>query len=110
MALINIQKFLSDDIERIQKRALKIIVRNSTYKEALEITGITTLYDRRERLCDEFFKQNINNDKMTDLFPDSFTSNYNLRLPRKFNNYSYKTDRFKHSFLPEMISKENSGI
>jgi hypothetical protein len=46
---------------------------------------------------------------MTDLLPDSFTSNYNLRLPRKFNNYSYKTDRFKHSFLPEMISKENNS-
>jgi hypothetical protein len=41
VALINIQKFLSDDIERIQKRALKIIVPNSTFKEALEITGIT---------------------------------------------------------------------
>ena len=30
----------------------------------------------------------MNNDKMTDLFPDPYTSNYDLRLPRKFNNYS----------------------
>ncbi len=85
----NIQKFLSDDIERVQKRAT-----NSSYTEALEITGITTLYDRRESLCYEFFRQNINNDKTTDLFPETVTSNYDLRLPRKFINYKCKTDRF----------------
>ena len=85
----NIQNVLSEDIERIQKRALKIIVPFSSYGEALKITGITTLYDRRESLCDhgQFFRQNMNNDKMTDLFPDPYTSNYDLRLPRKFNNY-----------------------
>ena len=106
----NIQKFLSDDIERVQKRALRIIVPNSSYNEALEITGITTLYDRRESLCYEFFRQNINSDKMTDLFPETVTLSYDLRLPRKFNNYKCKTDRFKHSFFPEMIFKVNSGI
>ena len=70
----NIQKFLSDAIERVQKRALRIIVPNSSYNEALEITGITTLYDRRESLCYEFFRQNISNDKTTDLFPETVTS------------------------------------
>ena len=51
----NIQTFfLSEDIERIQKRALMIIVPSSSYGEALKITGITTLYDRRESLCDQF--------------------------------------------------------
>jgi hypothetical protein len=33
--------FLSEDIERIQKRALKIIVPLSSYGEALKITGIS---------------------------------------------------------------------
>jgi hypothetical protein len=47
---------------------------------------------------------------MTDLFPDPYTSNYDLRLPRKFNNYVCKTDRFKQSFLPQMIFKKNSRI
>jgi hypothetical protein len=51
----NIQNFLSEDIERIQKHALKIIVPFSSYGEALKITGITTLYDRRKSLCDQFF-------------------------------------------------------
>ena len=62
--------------------------------------GIITLNDRCESI----------NDKMTDLFPDPYTSNYALRLPRKFNNYVCKTDRSKHSFLPQMIFKENSRI
>jgi hypothetical protein len=102
----SIQKFLSYEIERIQKRALNITVPNSTCEEAFEITGITALYDRRGRLCDEFFRQNINNGKMS----DPFTPNYDLRLPRKFSNYSCKTDHFKHSFLPKMIFKENCKI
>ncbi len=73
-------------------------------------TGITTLYERRERLCHQFFQQNKNNAKITELFPDPYTSNYDLRLRRKYNNYVCKTDRFKHSFLPQMILKENNKI
>jgi hypothetical protein len=96
----NIQNFLSEDIEQIQKRALKIIVPFSSYGEALKITGITTLYDWHKRLCNQFFRQNMNNDKMTDLFPEPYTSNYDLRLPRKFNNYNCKTDRIEQSFFP----------
>jgi hypothetical protein len=78
--------------------------------EALKITGITTLYDRRKSLCDQFFRHNMNNDKMTDLFPDPYTSNYDLRLPCKFNNYVCKTDRFKQSFFPKWFSKRIVGF
>jgi hypothetical protein len=52
----------------------------------------------------------MNNDKMTDLFPDPYTSDYELRLGRKFNNYVCKTDRFKQSFFAQMIFKKNSRI
>ena len=53
----------------------------SSYGESLKITGITTLYERRERLCHPFFQQNKNNAKITELFPDPYTPNYDLRLP-----------------------------
>ena len=105
----NIQNVLSEDIERIQKRALKIIVPISSYGESLKITGIATLYERRARLCHQFFQQNKNNASITELFPDPYTSNYDLRLRRKYNNYVCKTDRFKHS-LPQMIFKVNNKI
>jgi hypothetical protein len=99
-----------EDIERIQKRALKIIVPFSSYGEALKITGITTLYDRRKSRCDQFFRQNMNNDKMMDLFPDPYTSNYNLRLPRKFNNVCLQNGPLQTVFFPQMIFKKNSRI
>ena len=57
---------------------------------------------------DQFFRQNLNYDKITVLFPVSFTSSYDLRLPRKFDNYICKAERFKHSFLPQMLFEENS--
>jgi hypothetical protein len=69
----------------MQNRALKIIVPFLGYDEASKITGLTTLYDRREPLCEQFFRQNMNNDKMTDLFPDPYISNYDDYHVTKFN-------------------------
>ena len=43
----NIPDFLSVDIERVQKRALRIIMPSLSYRDALNSTGITTLKDRR---------------------------------------------------------------
>ncbi len=104
------------------------------------ITGITILYERSERLCHQFFQQNKNNAKITEFFAYPYTSNYDLRLPRKYlfiyltlpimytyihtrityygqmagntlqltpieyDNYVCKTDRFKHSFLPQSLN------
>ena len=100
----NIPDFLCADIERIQKRALRIILPSLTYREALSITGITTLKDRRESLCSTFFNKNRQNDKLVELFPELSSVGYDLRSIRTFKNYSYKTDRFKNSFLPQVIS------
>ena len=44
----NIPEYLSKDIERIQRRALKIMVCN-----------IPTLHSRREQLCSAFFKNKV---------------------------------------------------
>ena len=50
----NIPDFLCADIERIQKRALRIVLPSLSYREELSITGITTLKDRRESSCSTF--------------------------------------------------------
>ena len=39
--------YLSEDLERLQKRAMKIIYPKLSYAKALEISGLLTLYDRR---------------------------------------------------------------
>ena len=43
----NLQQYLSDNIESIQKRALKCIFRGSSYNEILCNVGLQTLKDRR---------------------------------------------------------------
>jgi hypothetical protein len=48
-----------NDLERVQKVALRIILRDqyTTYLEALELTGIETLKARRAKLCLNFAKK-----------------------------------------------------
>ena len=50
-------QYLSDSLERIEKRALAIIFPGSTYSEALNLAGISTLQDRRSAACHEFIAQ-----------------------------------------------------
>ena len=47
-------QYLSDSLERIQKRALATIFPGSTYSEALNLAGISTLRDHRSVACHEF--------------------------------------------------------
>ena len=53
----NIPEYLSNDIERIQRRALKIIHPSLSYNEALVVCNMSTLHLRREQLCQLFFKK-----------------------------------------------------
>ena len=43
--------YLSEDLERLQKRAMKIIYPELSYVKALELSGLLTLYDRREAIA-----------------------------------------------------------
>ena len=55
----NIPEYLSKDIERTQRRALKIIYPSLCYDEALVVSNIQTLHSRREQLCLTFFKNKV---------------------------------------------------
>ena len=50
-------KYLDDAIESVQKRALRIVLPNSHYDDALIQSGITTLSQRREEGCTNFIKR-----------------------------------------------------
>jgi len=43
-------QYLSDEMERLQKRALPVILPYLSYAEALVALDITSLYERREAL------------------------------------------------------------
>ena len=52
----NLPKYLSDALERIQKRALRIILPNLHYDEALILSGLPSLEDRRAAACESFMR------------------------------------------------------
>ena len=54
----NITEYLSDDIEKIQKRALRIVLLMANYQKAQQFNGIPLLKERRQTLCQQFFAKN----------------------------------------------------
>ena len=53
-----IPDYLKAKVERVQKRALKIIDPGLTYEESLQKAGLQTLNKRREEICKKFAKDN----------------------------------------------------
>ena len=74
-------QYLSDVIERIQKRALRIIYPELSYEDALDMLGLKTLYVRRGDLCNKLFASILNDEehKLRNLLPPKVTSKYNFR-------------------------------
>ena len=60
-----------NDLERVQKTALKIILGQSfkTYKNALNILNLEPLNERREVLCLNFARRTSRHSKLEKLFP-----------------------------------------
>jgi hypothetical protein len=86
-------------------RALRIILPSQKYDEALITTKITSLRDRREKLCEPFFEKNIDNENLKDLLPQTILSGYDLRPICKYHNYVCRTERFKNSRMTKMHAK-----
>ena len=99
----NLPTYLSEELERVQRRAMRIIFPGMKYKEALE----QGLYDRREYLCTKLFRQ-IEQDpchKLKTLLPNLNTGVDSIRTVTKYALLLIKTDRFKNSFIPSQASK-----
>ena len=82
----NLPLYLSEEIERIQRRAFRIIFPDCSYSEGSAKAGLTTLYDRSSALCKELFSD-INtqgNHKLSHLLPARSQQNYNLRSTLAF--------------------------
>ena len=57
----SLPQYLSDDIEHIQKRALRIIYQHLSYTGNLKRTDLETLYERRTMLCEKLFSNIVSN-------------------------------------------------
>ena len=88
-------QYLSDQLERLQKRALSIISTNDlSYSQALEVLNIPALYDRRETIGHSVFQQisNNNNHKLYPLVPPPYIGTLRTRKNRKSRVPRFKTD------------------
>ena len=99
------------DIERVQKVALRIILKDeyTGYSDALEMTGIETLKARRGKLCLNFAKKCVKSSLTSDMFPLNET-NVNTRKPEKYHVPHAKTDRLANSAIPYMARLLNSNV
>ena len=100
--------YLSDDLERVQKRALSIIAPDKSYKHCLDSFGLRTLRDRRNEQCVKLFNS-ISSDqhKLACLLPPKHYGHYNIRHERVFDLPRFYTNRFKQSFIPAMCRRAN---
>ena len=101
-----------NDIERIQKSAMKIIFKNdyNSYLRSLKILKMETLYERRERLGLNFAKKCLKNKRMSDMFPNNFNlSNISVRNKEKYHVNHANTERYKNSTIPYLQRKLNES-
>ncbi|XP_028410634.1 uncharacterized protein LOC114533324 [Dendronephthya gigantea] len=103
----SLTKYLSDDLERLQRRACRIILPEHSYEDALNQLGLLSLFDRRQNLTDKLFRQIVNDpqDKLHHLLPALNLSEASLREKRIFQVPNCRTIRFKNDFINFNSSK-----
>ena len=100
----------TQQIERIQKRACRIILGSTytSYTEALSCTGLQTLEDRRLHLCTEFAKKCLTSEKYSDWFPlNTRTHSMSLRNTRTYQVSKFRTLRYGNSPIPYLTKLLN---
>ena len=97
----SLPKYLSDDLERLQRRACKIILPEHGYEDSLNVLNIPQLTDRRQNLTTKLFEKIVNdtNDKLHRLLPPPNISEVSLRERRKLQLPHWRTIRFRNDFI-----------
>ena len=97
----NLTKYLSDNIEMIQKRALKSIFPNKGYDHILCDLGMCTLHERRNVICEHYFKNmQGNSHKLHHLLPEERCIHYDMRRENKYPLTKNRTNRYGKSLIP----------
>jgi hypothetical protein len=100
----SLPKYLHDELERVQKRALAIIFPNYDYSESLKVSKLCTLYERREVQCRKLFCAMAKpTHKLHHLLPDPRQLNYDIRRPTTLPNLRASTTRYHKTFVPYAI-------
>ena len=100
------------DLERVQKNALKIILQDEylSYSNALNKTGIASLFERRGELCLKFAISCLKHREMSRMFPlNNVPTAMDTRHWNKFRVTSCRTERLKSSAIPYLQNLLNSN-
>ena len=86
--------YISEDLERIQRRALRIIYPDLSYRVALETAGLPKLHERRERISTDLFDEMICDPthRLYSLLPQRKSRKYALRNKGDFTLPKCKTE------------------
>ena len=95
----------ASDIERVQKSALKVILKQNykDYKSALSQLNLQTLSKRREILCLRFAKKCLKLQNFKTLFPlNKKLHKMSKRKQKRFFEVKAHTERYMKSSIPYM--------
>ena len=98
------------EIERVQKVALRIIMRENyvSYANAICITGLLTLKERRDQLSAKFASKCVKSDKTRHMFPLNGANLFNTRNHEDYLVTPAKTKQLANSAVPTMQRMLNS--
>ena len=107
-------KAQSSSIEKVQRRALRIIYSEKDYEKLLLKAGMHTLEQRRNTMCiDLISKMSDPQHKLHQLLPNKLCK-VRQRDTRQngqlFYNYHYRTERFRNSPIVSSIELYNNSI
>ena len=90
----------NDDLERLQRSSLKIIYGPKiSYREALGLTGLPSLEERRKELLKKFAVKISGDSKYNNWLPKSEQPAYSLRTHKKYREMHANPDRLYRSPL-----------
>ena len=100
----SLPKYLSKNIEMVQKRALRIILPGASYSEALAKLNCPRLDDRRTFLCQKTIRNIASGGYLSRHLPQTRESShkYDLRKKSNFSTFNCRTNRFQKSFFPSL--------
>ena len=107
----SLPQYLSDEIERIQRRALRIIFPELKYSEAMDRANVVTLFQRRNNICARFFDRiySDTSHKLHGLIPPRHETPYHLRKNNCIEIPRYETNRFLNSFIIAASKRHNAN-
>ena len=91
-----------EDLERVQKAALKVILKKDylNYEDALKVTNLQSLEERRQMLAIRFAKNCLKNENYSKLFPlNNPKHGMKVRDPLKYQIKKANTERYKGSSI-----------